>query len=69
MLAAVLLALSGTGVYAQKQAKNGGISAAEKQIINNQYLEPFKADKREVIGLGIELDDQGKGLLDWERVI
>ena len=38
-----------------------------QQIIANQYLEPFKADKREVIGLGIELDDEGKGLLDWEK--
>ena len=31
------------------------------------FLEPFKADKREVIGLGIELDDEGKGLLDWKK--
>ena len=29
--------------------------------------EGIKADKREVIGLGIELDDEGKGLLDWEK--
>ena len=40
---------------------------AVNQIITNQYLEPFKADKREVIGLGIELDDEGKGLLDWKK--
>jgi hypothetical protein len=30
-------------------------------------MEPFKADKRKVIGLGIELDEEGKGLLDWKR--
>ena len=46
---------------------NGGKKAAVKQIIDCHYMEPFEADKREVIGLGIELDDQGKGLLDWER--
>ena len=53
-----------------RQALNeiGGISAAEKQIINNNYLEPFKADKRKVVGLAIELDDLGKGLLDWKVV-
>ena len=32
---------------------------------DSRYLEPFKADKRKVIGLGIELDEEGKGLLDW----
>ena len=51
-----------------KLSQNGGISAAEKQIIANNYLEPFKADKRKVVGLAIELDDLGKGLLDWKVV-
>ena len=51
-----------------KLSKNGGISAAEKQIIANNYLEPFKADKRKVVGLAIELEDMGKGLLDWKVV-
>ena len=50
-----------------KLKNNGGKDAAIKQIIANQYMEPFKADKREVIGLGIELDDEGKGLLDWAK--
>ena len=30
-------------------------------------MEPFKADKRQVIGLGIELDENGKELLDWKK--
>lgn len=51
-----------------KLSQNGGISAAEKQIIANNCLEPFKADKRKVVGLAIELDDLGKGLLDWKVV-
>lgn len=51
-----------------KLRNNGGKDAATHQIINRQYLEPFKADKRQVIGLGIELDEEGKGMLDWERV-
>lgn len=50
-----------------KLKNNGGKEAAIKQICTNQYMEPFKADKREVIGLGIELDDDGKGLLDWKK--
>ena len=48
-----------------KLRNNGGKSAAVGQIADRQYLEPFKADRRQVIGLGIELDDEGKGLLDW----
>ena len=51
-----------------KLTQNGGIQAAEKQIIANNYLEPFKADKRKVVGLAVELDDLGKGLLDWRKV-
>ena len=51
-----------------KLRNNGGKDAAVQQILDHQYLEPFKADKRQVIGLGIELDEEGKGLLDWKRV-
>ena len=50
-----------------KLRNNGGKEAATEQILNRQYMEPFKADKRKVIGLGIELDEEGKGLLDWKR--
>ena len=51
-----------------KLRNNGGKDAAIKQIQDRQYLEPFKADKREVVGLGIELDEEGKGVLDWKMV-
>ena len=51
-----------------KLRNNGGKEAAIKQIQDRQYLEPFKADKQEVVGLGIELDEEGKGILDWEMV-
>ena len=51
-----------------KLRNNGGKSAATQQIIDRQYMKPFNADQRQVIGLGIELDEDGKGLLDWERV-
>ena len=51
-----------------KLSNNGGLDAAEKQIIANQYAEPFKADKRKVIALAVELDEQGKGLIDWKEV-
>lgn len=52
-----------------KLRNNGGKDAAVKQIIDHKYIEPFKANKREVIGLGIELDEEGKGLLDWEQAV
>ena len=51
-----------------KLTKNGGLAAAEKQILSNQYVEPFKADKRNVVVLAVELDDMGKGLIDWKEV-
>ena len=57
-----------TYVMELKLSKNGGLAAAEKQIKENHYLEPFKADKRQVIGLAIELDAEGKGLVDWKEV-
>jgi len=50
-----------------KLSNNGGITAAEQQISANQYAEPFKADKRKVIALAVELDEQGKGLIDWKE--
>ena len=51
-----------------KLTNNGGMDAAKKQIISNGYLKPFFADGRKVIGLAVELDDMGKGLVDWEEV-
>ena len=51
-----------------KLQQGGGMAAAARQIRDNGYMEPFKADKRKVIGLAIELDDLGKGLIDWEVV-
>ena len=51
-----------------KLTKNGGLTAAEKQILSNQYVEPFKADKRNVVALAVELDDMGKGMVDWKEV-
>ena len=51
-----------------KLSNNGGVDAATEQIKAKLYTEPFKADKRKVIALAIELDDLGKGLIDWRRV-
>ena len=51
-----------------KLSDNGGVDAAAEQIGAKQYAEPFKADKRKVIALAIELDDRGKGLVDWKEV-
>ena len=57
------------GIYVLelKLSNNGGIHAATQQIRDKQYAEPFKADKRRVVALAIELDDQGKGLVDWKE--
>ena len=51
-----------------KLSNNGGVLAAEKQIKDCGYMEPFKAYKRDVIALAVELDAQGKGLVGWKRV-
>ena len=51
-----------------KLSNNGGVDAATEQMKAKQYAEPFKADKRQVIALAIELDDMGKGLVDWKEV-
>ena len=51
-----------------KLSNNGGVDAATEQMQAKQYAEPFKADKRKVIALAIELDDMGKGLVDWKEV-
>ena len=51
-----------------KLSNNGGVDTAEEQMKAKQYAEPFKADKRKVIALAIELDDMGKGLVGWKEV-
>ena len=51
-----------------KLSNNGGVAAAAEQIKAKQYAEPFKADKRKIIALAVELDDLGKGLVDWKEV-
>ena len=63
-----ILASSSRYIYVieLKLKNNGGKEAAVQQILANRYMEPFMADKRKVIGLGVELDDDGKGLLDWK---
>ena len=51
-----------------KLSNNGGVDAATEQIKAKQYAEPFQADKRKAIALAIELDDKGKGLVDWKEI-
>ena len=51
-----------------KLTNNGGIDAATEQMRAKQYAEPFKADRRKVTALAIELDDMGKGLVEWKEV-
>ena len=55
-------------VFELKLTNNGGVKAAEHQIKDRQYVEPFKTDGRKVIALAVELDDMGKGLIDWKEV-
>ena len=51
-----------------KLSNNGGVNAAAEQIKAKRYAEPFKADKRKIIALAIELEELGKGLIDWKEV-
>lgn len=48
----------------QKLSNNGGIAAAGQQIKDCGYMELFKGNRREVVGLAVELDSEGKGLVD-----
>ena len=52
-----------------KLSNNGGIDAATEQMKAKQYAEPFKADKRKLTAIAIELDEKGKGLIDWKEVV
>lgn len=51
-----------------KLTKNGGLAAAERQISDRLYAEPFQSSGRQVIALAIELDDEGRGMVGWKRV-
>lgn len=57
-----------TYVIELKLQKNGGLESAAKQIMDNNYLEPFRGAGRKVIGIAIELDDLGKGMTGWKEV-
>ncbi len=51
-----------------KLSNNGGMDAAESQINDRDYTQPFQADGRKVIALAVELDNMGRGLIDWKEV-
>ena len=51
-----------------KLTNNGGLAAAESQINDRDYTQPFQADGRQVIAIAVELDSKGKGLIDWKKV-
>ena len=55
-------------IFELKLKKEGGLAAAEHQIIDRGYAEPFLSDGRTVIPLALELDDDGKGILGWKKV-
>ena len=57
-----------TYVMEFKLHKNGGLESAIKQMEENNYLEPFRGTGRQVIGVAIELDDLGKGLIGWHEI-
>lgn len=44
------------------------MKAAESQINDRGYTKPFLSDNRKVIALAVELDNMGKGLIDWKEV-
>ena len=52
----------------QKMSNKGCVDDSTEQMKAKLYAEPFKADKRKVIALAIELYDKGKVLVDWKEV-
>lgn len=57
-----------TYVFELKLSNAGGLAAAEKQIRQRMYAEPFQAEGKPVIALAVELDEEGKGLTKWSQV-
>ena len=48
-----------------KLSKNGGLSAAAQQIKDRRYADAFVAERQKTISLAIELDDMGRGIVDY----
>lgn len=57
-----------TYVFELKLSNAGGLAAAEKQIRQRMYAEPFQAEGKPVIALAVELDEEGKGLTKWSQI-
>ena len=51
-----------------KLQNNGGSHAAAEQIRDRHYCDPFRTSDTQVFALGIGMDDEGKGLMDYEQV-
>ena len=51
-----------------KLQNNGGSRAAAEQIRDRHYCDPFLTGDTQVFALGIGMDDEGKGLIDYEQV-
>ncbi len=51
-----------------KLQNNGGSHAAAEQIRDRHYSDPFRTSDTQVFALGIGMDDEGKGLMDYEQV-
>ena len=51
-----------------KLQNNGGSHAAAEQIRDRHYCDPFQTGDTQVFALGIGMDDEGKGLIDYEQV-
>lgn len=57
-----------TYVMELKLTKNGGVNVATQQIREKRYLTPFCDGTRNVVGLAIELDDLGHGLVAYNAI-
>ena len=51
-----------------KTESNGGLAAAEQQIRDRHYCDPFQTGAQQVIALAISMQDEGKGLIDYKQV-
>lgn len=57
-----------TYVLELKLTNAGGLTAAERQIIDRGYAKAFVGDGRKVVALAVELEDEGRGVVGWKRV-
>jgi hypothetical protein len=66
--AADITILSPKYIYIVEIKINGSADAALRQIQEKGYADPFLADKRELIKVGVNFDTQERNITEWNTI-